>query len=112
MGGGLIGQRWAYWVVAAAMGLTLLSLSRSALAAEFAVVALARLNLRSFRGWLVAIGATAVALALALSRGLLLRPAAPPVLPRRHSERRGFSINVTGRNALWSANWGWFTEKP
>ena len=24
----------------------------------------------------------------------------------------GFSINVTGRNALWSANWGWFKEKP
>ena len=23
-----------------------------------------------------------------------------------------FSINVTGRDALWSANWGWFKEKP
>lgn len=112
MGGALIGQRWAYWVVAAAMVLTLLSLSRSALAAEFAVVALARLNLRSFRGWLVAIGATAVALALALSAVFFYAPLHHRFFHGDTQNVGGFSINVTGRNALWSANWGWFTQKP
>jgi len=24
----------------------------------------------------------------------------------------GISLNVTGRDALWSANWAWFKERP
>ena len=88
LGGGLIGRRWAYWVVAFAIVLTLLSLSRSALAAEFVLVALAWFNLRNFRGWLIAIGAGVVVDGGRARGRLPVRAAAPPLLPRRHPERR------------------------
>jgi O-antigen ligase len=110
--GGLIGRRWAYWVVALAIGLTLLSLSRSALAAEFALVALARLNLRNFRGWIIAAGAVTTTLAVALAAVFLYAPLHHRFFHGDTQTVGGFSINVTGRDALWSANWGWFKEKP
>jgi O-antigen ligase len=110
--GGLIGRRWAYWVVVAAIVLTLLSLSRSALAAEFALVALARLNLRNFRGWIVGIGAGLAILAVALSAVFFYAPLHHRFFHGDTQKVGSFSINVTGRNALWSANWGWFKEKP
>jgi O-antigen ligase len=110
--GGLIGRRWSYWVVGFAVGLTLLSLSRSALAAEFALVALARFNLRNFRGWLIAGGAIAATLAVALSAVFFYAPLHHRFFHGDTQQVGSFSINVTGRDALWSANWGWFKEKP
>jgi O-antigen ligase len=110
--GGLIGRRWAYWVAAIAIGLTLLSLSRSALAAEFVLVALARLNLRNFRGWLIAGGAIAVTAAVALSAVFFYAPLHHRFFHGDTKSVGGVSINVTGRDALWSANWGWFVKKP
>ncbi len=112
MAGGLIGQRWAYWVVGAAVVLTLLSLSRSALAAEFAVIALGRLNLRSFRGWLIGIGAGLATLAVALSAVFFYAPLHHRFFHGDKANVAGVSINVTGRDALWSANWGWFKQRP
>jgi O-antigen ligase len=110
--GGLIGRRWAYWVVVFAIGLTVLSLSRSALAAEFALVALARLNLRNFRGWIIAAGAVTGTLAVALAAVFLYAPLHHRFFHGDTQNVGSFSINVTGRDALWSANWGWFKEKP
>jgi O-antigen ligase len=110
--GGLIGRRWSYWVVGFAVVLTLLSLSRSALAAEFALVALARFNLSNFRGWIIAAGAIAATLAIALSAVFFYAPLHHRFFHGDTQQVGGFSINVTGRDALWSANWGWFKEKP
>jgi O-antigen ligase len=112
LGGGLIGRRWAYWVVAFAIGLTLLSLSRSALAAEFVLFALARFNFGSFRGWMIAIGATAVTVALALSAVFFYAPLHHRFFHGDTQTVGGVSINVTGRDALWSANWQWFKQRP
>jgi O-antigen ligase len=110
--GGLIGRRWAYWVAGLAVVLTLLSLSRSALAAEFALIALARFNLRNFRGWITAAGAIAATLAVALSAVFFYAPLHHRFFHGDTQQVGSFSINVTGRDALWSANWGWFKEKP
>jgi len=110
--GGLIGRRWSYWVVGFAVALTLLSLSRSALAAEFALVALARFNLRNFRGWIIAAGAIVATLAVALSAVFFYAPLHHRFFHGDTQQVGSFSINVTGRDALWSANWGWFKEKP
>jgi O-antigen ligase len=112
MAGGLIGRRRAYWIVAAAVLLTLLSLSRSALAAEFALIALGRLDLRNFRGWLIGIGAVVATLAVALSAVFFYAPLHHRFFHGDTANIGGFSVNVTGRDALWSANWGWFKEKP
>jgi O-antigen ligase len=112
MGGGLIGRKWSYWVVGFAVVLTLLSLSRSALAAEFALIALARLNLRNFRGWLIGIGAAAGVLAVAVSAVFLYAPLHHRFFHGDKATVAGVSINVTGRDALWSANWGWFKQRP
>jgi O-antigen ligase len=110
--GGLIGRRWSYWVVGCAVALTLLSLSRSALAAEFALIALARFNLGNFRGWIIAAGAIAATLAVALSAVFFYAPLHHRFFHGDTQQVGGISINVTGRDALWSANWGWFKEKP
>ena len=111
-GAGLTGRRLAYGVVGLTLLFTLLSLSRSALAADFALVALGRFDLRNFRGWIVASGAVVVTLAVALAAVFLYAP-----LHHRffHGDTRtigGVGINLTGRDALWSANWGWFKEAP
>jgi O-antigen ligase len=112
MGGGLIGRRWAYWIVGLAVLLTLLSLGRSALAAELVLIALARLDLRNFRGWLIGIGAAAVTLAVALSAVFFYAPLHHRFFHGDKATVAGVTINVTGRDALWSANWGWFKQKP
>jgi O-antigen ligase len=112
MGGVLIGRRRAGWVVLFAVGLTLLSLSRSALAAEFVLVALARFNLGSFRGWMIALGATLATAAIALSAVFFYAPLHHRFFHGDTKTVGGLSINVTGRDALWSANWGWFKERP
>jgi O-antigen ligase len=112
LGAGLVGRRWAYWVVAAAVVLTLLSLSRSAFAAQLVLVALAWFDLRNFRGWLTAVGAGIVVLALAISAVFLYAPLHHRFFHGDTAQIGGFSLNVTGRDALWSANWGWFKERP
>jgi O-antigen ligase len=112
LGGWLIGQRGAKWVVIAAIGLTLLSLSRSAMAAELVLFALARFDLRNFRGWLIAIGAIVVTLALAFSAVFFYAPLHHRFFHGDKATVAGVSINVTGRDALWSANWGWFQNRP
>jgi O-antigen ligase len=111
-GAGLAGRRWAYWVVGLTIVLTLLSLSRSAAAAQFALVALARFDLRNFRGWMTAIGAAVVTLAIAVAAVFLYAP-----LHHRffHGDKKtvaGLSINVTGRDALWAINWDTFKQAP
>jgi O-antigen ligase len=112
LGAGLVGKRWAYPIVAAAIVLTLLSLSRSAFAAQLVLVALAWFDLRNFRGWLTAIGAGIVVLALAISAVFLYAPLHHRFFHGDTATVAGFSVNITGRDALWSANWGWFKERP
>ena len=112
LGGWLIGRPRAKWVVLLAIALTLLSLSRSALAAELVLFALARFDLRNFRGWLIAIGAIVVTLAIALSAVFLYAPLHHRFFHGDKATVMGVSINVTGRGALWSANWGWFQNRP
>jgi hypothetical protein len=112
LGAGAVGRRWAYWVVAAAVLLTLLSLSRSAFAAQLVLVGLAWLDLRNFRGWLKAIGAAAVVIAIAIAAVFLYAPLHHRFFHGDTANVGGFSLNVTGRDALWSANWGWFKQRP
>jgi len=112
LGAGMVGRRWAYWVVAAAVLLTLLSLSRSAFAAQLVLVALAWFDLRNFRGWLTAIGAGVVVLAVAIAAVFLYAPLHHRFFHGDTAQVGGFSLNVTGRDALWSANWGWFKQRP
>jgi len=112
LGAGMVGRRWAYWVVAAAIVLTLLSLSRSAFAAQLVLVALAWFDLRNFRGWLTAIGAGIVVIAIAIAAVFLYAPLHHRFFHGDTAQVGGFSLNVTGRDALWSANWGWFKNRP
>jgi O-antigen ligase len=112
LGAGAVGRRWAYWVVAATVLLTLLSLSRSAFAAQLVLVALAWFDLRNFRGWLTAIGAGIAVLAIAIAAVFLYEPLHHRFFHGDTAQVGGFSVNVTGRDALWSANWGWFKQRP
>src|SRR6185312_13156272 len=112
LGAGMVGRRWAYWVVGAAILLTLLSLSRSAFAAQLVLVALAWFDLRNFRGWLTAIGAGIVVIAIAIAAVFLYEPLHHRFFHGDTAQVGGFSLNVTGRDALWSANWGWFQNRP
>jgi O-antigen ligase len=112
LGAGMVRRRWAYWVVGAAIVLTLLSLSRSAFAAQLVLVALAWFDLRNFRGWLTAIGAGAIVIAIAIAAVFLYAPLHHRFFHGDTANVGGFSLNVTGRDALWSANWGWFKQRP
>jgi hypothetical protein len=114
MSGDRIGIRWAKYVVAATVLLTLISLSRSALAAQLAVIVLARFDPRYIRSWMRTAAVVIGAMVLALIAVFEYAP-----LHHRffHGDVKsstffGFTINVTGRDALWSANWGWFQQKP
>ena len=103
--------RAGWWLFA--IGLTLLSLSRSALAAEFVLLALAR----SQPGQLPRLddrhrrdgrhGGDR-----ALAAVFLYAPLHHRFFHGDTPRVGGFSINVTGRDALWAANWGWFKERP
>jgi O-antigen ligase len=110
--GDRIGIWWAKYVIAATVLLTVLSLSRSALAAQLAIIVLARWEPRSVRSW-IRTGAVVVgALAVALVAIFEYAPLHHRFFHGATANVGGFSLNVTGRSALWSANWGWFTEKP
>ena len=110
--GGLIGPRWAYWVVAFAIGpdpaVAVALGARGRVRARRAGAAqpaqLPRLARRHRRD--------RATLALALSAVFFYAPLHHRFFHGDTQKVGGFSINVTGRNALWSANWGWFKEKP
>jgi O-antigen ligase len=114
MSGDRIGIRWAKYVVVATVLLTLISLSRSALAAQLAVIVLARFDPRYIRSWMRTAAVVVGAMVLAL---IAIFEYAPLHHRFFHGDVKsstffGFTINVTGRDALWSANWGWFLQKP
>lgn len=107
------GVRTAKYFVAAAILLTLLSLSRSALAAQLAIVVLAWVGTSTnFRTVVRAAGAFVVVGALAIAAIFLYAPLNHRFFGGDKAQIGGISINVTGRDALWSANWQWFKEKP
>jgi O-antigen ligase len=110
--GARVGRKYANWMVGAALLLTLLSLSRSALAAQVAMVALARFDLRTFRSWLVAIGAIVAALSVAIATVFLYAPLHHRFFHGDTAQVGGISINVTGRDTLWAANWDYFVKAP
>ena len=88
------------------------SRSRSALAAPVAIVALARFDLRTFRSWLVAIGAIVAALSVAIATVFLYAPLHHRFFHGDTAQVGGISINVTGRDTLWAANWDYFLKAP
>ena len=110
--GDRIGIPWAKWVVVATVLLTVLSLSRSALAAQLAVIVLARFDPHSLRSY-VRTGAAVIGSAIvALVAVFEYAPLHHRFFHGDTTSIGGFTLNVTGRDALWSANWGWFKEKP
>jgi O-antigen ligase len=107
------GVRIAKYFVAAAVLLTLLSLSRSALAAQLTIIVLAWVGTSTnFRTVIRAAGAFVIVGALALAAVFLYAPLNHRFFGGDKAQIGGISINVTGRDALWSANWHWFKEKP
>jgi O-antigen ligase len=110
--GDRIGIRWAKWVVAATVLLTVLSLSRSALAAQLGVIVLARFDPHSLRSYIRTIGVVVGAAIVALLAVFEYAPLHHRFFHGDTTSVGGFTLNVTGRDALWSANWGWFLQKP
>ena len=107
------GVRYAKYVVLAAVLLTLLSLSRSALAAQFAVIVLAQLaTTRDFRSTVRTLAVVVVVATTALAAVILYAPLNHRFFGGDTKQIGGISLNVTGRDALWSANWAWFKERP
>jgi O-antigen ligase len=107
------GVRVAKYFVIATVVLTLLSLSRSALAAQFAVIVLAWVGTTTnFRTVMRSVGVMVTVAAVALAAVFLYAPLNKRFFGGDKHQVGGISINVTGRDALWSANWAWFKEKP
>jgi O-antigen ligase len=107
------GSRVAKWIVAATVLLTVLSLSRSALAAQFAVITLAYFgtttNFRKLvRSLVVTLAVAAVAAALVSQYA----PLRDRFVQGDVHKVGSISLNVMGRDAVWSQNWAWFKEKP
>lgn len=109
----LRGDRSAKWFIIATVAVTTLSLSRSALAAQFLIIALAYLgSVRNFRSLIRTAIVTVVVLAVALSAMLLYTPLRDRFFQGDVTQVGGISVNVMGRDKVWSANWAWFQEKP
>jgi len=107
------GDRLAKWFIVATLAVTTLSLSRSALAAQFLIIALAYLgSVRNFRSLVRTAIVTTVVLAVALSAMLLYTPLRDRFFQGDVTQVGGISVNVMGRDKVWSANWAWFQEKP
>jgi O-antigen ligase len=109
----LRGSRSAKWFVIATVTLTVLSLSRSALAAQFLIIALGYVGAtRNFRTLLRTAVVTAVVVAVALSAVFLYAPLRDRFFTGDVQQVGGVSVNVMGRDAVWSKNWEWFQQKP
>jgi O-antigen ligase len=109
----LNGSRLAKYVVAAAVFLTLVSLSRSALAAQLAVIVVAQVGtMRNFNTLLRMVGVTLAVIVIALATVFLYQPLNNRFFKGDKHQFGGISLNVTGRDALWSANWAWFKQRP
>jgi O-antigen ligase len=109
----LNGSRFAKFIVIAALVLTLVSLSRSALAAQLAVIVLAQIGtMRNFQTLLRMVGVTVAVVVIALSAVFLYQPLNNRFFKGDKQQFGGISVNVTGRDALWSANWAWFKQRP
>jgi O-antigen ligase len=107
------GDRFAKLFVIAVVVLTLVSLSRSALGAQFAVIVVAWFGTSSnFRTIMRALAVMLVVAGLALSAVFLYAPLHHRFFGGDKQQVAGISLNVTGRDTLWSANWAWFKEKP
>ena len=110
----LRGDRSAKWFIVATLLVTTLSLSRSGLAAQFACIALGYLgsiqelpNVRPHgpRGGSGAGGRC-------LWQCSCTRRCATGSSRATSRRSAGISVNVMGRDKVWSANWAWFQEKP
>jgi O-antigen ligase len=113
MAGYVSGSRRAGVVVAITVLLTLVSLSRSALAAQLIVIMLAWIGTTTnFRTVLRAVGVLVGILCVGFAAVMLYAPLHKRFFEGDKHQIGGVAINVTGRDALWSANWHWFTEKP
>jgi len=112
MSGRAVKERWATWFVAATVLLTLMSLSRSALGAEFAVIVLARFDPRHFAGWIRSAGIALAVVIVAVAAVFLVPPLHHRFFHGRVTNIGGVSLNTTGRIQLWTANWDAFLKQP
>ena len=109
----LNGSRWAKFVVMAVVLLTVVSLSRSALAAQFIVIVVAQVGtMRNFRTLVRMLAVTVAVIAVAFAAVFLYQPLNNRFFSGDKAQIGSVSLNVTGRDALWSANWAWFKERP
>ena len=109
----LRGERSAKWFIAATLILTILSLSRSALAAQFLIIALGYVgSVRDFRSLVRTLVVATVVLVVALSAVFLYTPLRDRFFQGDVQQVGGVSVNVMGRDAIWSDNWHWFQQKP
>jgi O-antigen ligase len=107
------GSRLAKWIVAATVLLTVLSLSRSALAAQFAVITLAYFGTTTnFRKLIRSLVVTLTIVALAAALVSQYAPLRDRFFQGDVHKVGSISLNVMGRDAVWAQNWVWFKEKP
>jgi len=93
--------------------LTLVSLSRSALAAQLIVILFAWIGTSTnFRTVLRAFLAVTAVVVAGFAAVVLYAPLHNRFVSGDQAKVAGISLNVTGRDKLWSANWHWFTQKP
>ena len=66
----------------------------------------------TFRSWMVAIGAIVATLSVAIATVFLYAPLHHRFFHGDTAQVGGISINVTGRDTLWAANWDYFLKAP
>jgi len=109
----LRGERSAKWFIVATLLVTTLSLSRSGLAAQFACIALGYLgSIRDFRTFARTGLVVGAVLVVGLSAVLFYAPLRDRVFKGDVTNVGGVTLNVMGRDRVWSENWGWFQQKP
>ena len=107
------GSRRAGVLVLLTVVLTLVSLSRSALAAQLIVILFAWIGTSTnFRTVLRAFLAVMAVVVAGFAAVMLYAPLHNRFVSGDQAKVGGISLNVTGRDKLWSANWHWFTQKP
>ncbi|HUZ83472.1 MAG TPA: O-antigen ligase family protein [Gaiellales bacterium] len=112
MAGRSVGIRWSTWLVVAVVLLTTLSLSRSALGTQFALIVLSRFEPKNFRGWFRSAGIAVAVVAVAVAAVFLIPPLHHRFFHGQTTNIGGVSLNTTGRIVLWSANWDAFLKSP